>query len=438
MKFILVISFLFCSCIAFSQSYLGYISDNYSGLHSLTVNPANSADSRMKLDINLVSAGSLITNDYTYFSFSNINEIIEGEELDNIVRFPSNSNEAFADFDVLGPSFMLSIANKQGVGIVTRVRALNTYRNINGNLLEAVINSFPDENFAFEQQNLNAITHIWGEVGFVYGRTLIDTDRQLLKAGVTLKYLLGAGVAETSSNNLAGSYSFNNNTVDLNGDLSYLITYEEEQSADEFLNDLTGGFGLDLGASFELKDKNAGLRTNVHSDYKLRLGVALLDVGSITYKDKESYSYTLNAVVDADQIEEDFEEAIQINFEEQITRGDYKVKLPASLRFTADYKVTQSLYINLDMQQRLVNADLRFNSANLNRITLTPRYESRLFGFYLPITHTTPGNLFVGSGFRLGPLFVGSSTLWSTLLSDTSSAINGYIGFKIPIKRKKF
>ena len=39
----------------------------------------------------------------------------------------------------------------------------------------------------------------------------------------------------------------------------------------------------------------------------------------------------------------------------------------------------------------------------------------------------------VGTGFRAGPLFIGSGSIISNLLSNNSKAFNMYVGLKIPV-----
>ena len=47
-----------------AQSYLGFLFDNYAGVHGIISNPANIVDSRFKTDINLASVSVVATNDY--------------------------------------------------------------------------------------------------------------------------------------------------------------------------------------------------------------------------------------------------------------------------------------------------------------------------------------------------------------------------------------
>ena len=62
LSFLLVIS-LFCLR---AQSYTGYLSDNYSGLNSIALNPANIADSRFESELNLLLNGSVFLNNDSF------------------------------------------------------------------------------------------------------------------------------------------------------------------------------------------------------------------------------------------------------------------------------------------------------------------------------------------------------------------------------------
>ena len=46
---------------SFAQSYIGFGADNFNGVHGILTNPANIADSRSRIDINLISASEFST-----------------------------------------------------------------------------------------------------------------------------------------------------------------------------------------------------------------------------------------------------------------------------------------------------------------------------------------------------------------------------------------
>jgi outer membrane protein OmpA-like peptidoglycan-associated protein len=69
---------------------------------------------------------------------------------------------------------------------------------------------------------------------------------------------------------------------------------------------------------------------------------------------------------------------------------------------------------------------------------MTPRYESRWFSFYVPISSIEYSGMQVGSGLRLGAFFLGSGSVITNLISKDSRAIDFHVGFKIPVYQKKF
>ena len=89
MKRLLVFVFVFSTITISAQSYIGYITDNYNGVHGVTANPANIADARVKLDVNLVSFSALVANDYVGFSLDNITQLADGLDFNGLNTFPS-------------------------------------------------------------------------------------------------------------------------------------------------------------------------------------------------------------------------------------------------------------------------------------------------------------------------------------------------------------
>jgi len=56
--FFLILSAFLLNTTMNAQSYIGYTLDNYSGIHGVTIKPANIVDSPFKADIIIVSASA--------------------------------------------------------------------------------------------------------------------------------------------------------------------------------------------------------------------------------------------------------------------------------------------------------------------------------------------------------------------------------------------
>jgi hypothetical protein len=160
LSFLLVIS-LFCLR---AQSYTGYLSDNYSGLNSIALNPANIADSRFESELNLLLNGSVFLN----------NDFL-GYDMDDEIQKKSFSidNNVSANLDFLGPSYMFNINKKSAVALTTRVRTLFNGNEIDGTFAD---NFYNDNSADLIESVLNLKAHAWGELGITYARVITNKE----------------------------------------------------------------------------------------------------------------------------------------------------------------------------------------------------------------------------------------------------------------------
>lgn len=427
---------------SFSQSYFGYDTDNYSGIHGVAANPANIADSRVKLDINLYSLNATAANDYIGLSLENITQLITGDfsELNTISDV---DNSILVNTSIFGPSFMFSINEKHSVGVITKLRMDNTFNNISGTLFSSLIDSFGTEDFSFNQNAMDATTHIWGEVGVSYGRVLFyDYDNHYLKGGVTLKYLVGAGIAQANTNDLSGNFSAATRQLAFNGSLDYLISYDASQEIADYTKNLAGGVGMDIGFVYEYRTRSSRIgdsndNPRALNKYRAKIAVSVLDYGAITYDSIRLTRYTPNRPIDVNNLNGNLQEVLDTNFSPTSTTVNATVALPTSLRINVDYKIIPWVYANLDINQALVKTDGLYNTNGLNHFTFTPRFETRVFSAYLPVTYSELGGTSIGAGVKLGPLIIGSGSILSNLISDKTQMANVFLAFKAPINHKR-
>ncbi|SHG71039.1 hypothetical protein [Flagellimonas flava] len=118
-----------------AQSYSGFLADNYNGVHGVLQNPANIADSRLKLDLNLFGISTFFGNNYLGIrlddAFSNVGSVFDTAE-----QTPKRDNFLSANLDILGPSIMLGINKKSAVALFTRGRFFFNADDIDGTLLD--------------------------------------------------------------------------------------------------------------------------------------------------------------------------------------------------------------------------------------------------------------------------------------------------------------
>ncbi|MEO9892596.1 DUF5723 family protein [Aurantibacter sp.] len=422
-----------------AQSYVGNVMDNYAGVHGVIVNPANVFDSPFSSDINLVSASGFVGSDFIGMSIS---DLISNGEFDfdtDAERYPLSNNHFFGNVDVLGPSFMLNVGEKQSIALTTRVRGLFNLNNIDGNLYERISDGFEIGNdFNFDSNNLNTTIHVFSEIGLTYGREILKTKDQFIKGGVTFKYLMGAGGLFVDSPELSGNYNGTTNFLSTQGSLAYGSTPGFESDSPEF-SDLQSGFGVDLGLVYEFRKRiiDDNVQGTIPQQYKFKVALAITDIGSINYKDTERTDYDATGNVNALEFEtKDLDEVLEDNYTGTTTTGEQKILLPTAMQIMADYYVGHKWYVGLHTSLSMRKSTSGIVNNIINTATLAPRWESKWVSVYSPIGIRQYGDLAWGLGFRLGPLTFGSGSVLTNLISENSKNADVYVGLKIPLYKK--
>ena len=138
-KNILLLLFVISSALLEAQSYSGFLTDNYSGVNSVIVNPANITDSRFKLDINLVGASFFAGNDY--YGVNVMDALKDDYSFDaEAEKSPTTDNNAAINVDIMGPSFMFNLNKNSSIAVFTRLRSMTSINEINGTTIDDLDN----------------------------------------------------------------------------------------------------------------------------------------------------------------------------------------------------------------------------------------------------------------------------------------------------------
>ena len=440
MKYIkLLTAFLFLLNLnlSFAQNYVGHSVDNYSGVHGVVYNPSNVVGSNVRADINLFSASVFGGSDYFGINISDIINSNGGFDFDtDTEKFPSNENNFFFNADVIGPSFMFNLTKKSSIGLVSRVRANMNINNINGELYEVMADDFnSDEDFEFDSRDLNGTIHAWAEIGLAYGRIILDKPNHVVKAGVTLKFLQGAGSVFMFSPGMQGEFIASTNMLTTQGELNYGTSRDFEEGDIDF-DELTSGFGLDVGFTYQWHpNRESDTEPSYKDPYKLKIGLSLTDIGSINYKDAIVTNYDLNNTVDTSTYDDDTEEFLDDNYNGFETKKATKVKLPTALHLLIDFRFTKKIFFSAQADLSMVKDGKTLTNSVINSVIVAPRLETKWFSLYAPLSFRQYGDVSFGGGIRLGVLTIGSGSVFTNLLSDSSKTTDVYLGLKIPLYR---
>lgn len=470
-----------------AQQLLGLSSSNFAGTNSIYANPSSIADARHAFYLNLFTADVTVTNNYFSYDgpYSPIKLFMEELPLE-LEYLKENKNGKpklmYGSAEVRGPSFMLRLSPKHSFGVSTRFRAGMQVNNLSENLArlikvedggtaEDLINQISEDNTF----NLNA--NAYAELGFTYARVLVNNEKHFLKAGFTAKKLAGgysafftnAGtkfrlVEETGTGSDTNANDYVLEIDRINGQYAYVKEDAlEDLTASDAINMFTDGnvpgkgWGGDIGFTYEYRPNIEKYRFMMDGEevqdeqknkYKVRIGVSLMDVGGITYKNpsqvvgynvvRENVRLRFSDFDDASGSEEIAEELRQsFNLTDADRLTSFTSSLPTALNINVDYHLAGPLYVNTTLVQGLKKKDaigMRQNSL----LAITPRAEMKALELAFPIALQNNYSVFtVGAMVKLGPFFIGSDNIGGAFNMGDPYGANLYAGLSVlPLLKK--
>jgi hypothetical protein len=428
---------------SFSQDFAGLRTSNYAGVNGVFFNPANIAGSPYRWDVNIGSANFMVGNNTGSFSFRNLTHSFNGDSLRQLIAGAKTGvASAMVSTEALGPSFMFN-AGKSAFAFTSRVRVMQNTKKMDGKLLDEFLNgkvADPSLPYDFTVNGNNRVNaNAWTEFGVSFGQVFVDDGPHFFKGGITLKYLAGVGNAYLQMDNTHGTLNTDPTGVYLSQVAGTVGVNFGGTSVDDIKNGHFGGLsskgiGGDIGFVYEYR--------SMPDVYKLRMGIALLDVGSIRYTRDASRTGVYSAHVQGTERLYVSEFGNIDNYKQfmdthpqyftsvpQENGKTYDVSLPTTLQIDLDYRLAGGLYANVSGQLSMVG-DKPYNSSYYNTIALTPRWEGRHFGIFLPMSYNSLTNFIAGFAAHLGPLYFGSGSALSALFNNSRQA-DVFVGVRI-------
>ena len=478
-KTLLALLFGCWSSLTFGQNNLGHHTDNYSGVYSLSYNPAEIVDSRYSFHMNIVGAGFTVSNNYLGIKrsalFSDRSFAFEDPDFsDNylVERLNGKRKGVYVSGEVLAPlSFMANFGKEKSHAMGFSMR-LRTHTNVNGvdeNLAtmsynELLLSSL--YNVGIQNENFSIQSNTWAEYGITYGTTLLNTGKHFVSFAGTAKLTQGLANTYFYSDNLDVTFPTDSTVTVTQSDLRF--GYSSILGTN--INDIGGnatkgtrfGVGLDVGAVWEFRPKVDNYKYGMDGNpdyldprkekYKVKVGLGIIDMGFTPYqRDNGVFGEYYADRADID-IEESFgaafdefgnsglqafEDTISSLFVETTAeKGTYKVSLPMRINAYVDYNIWKGFYANLAASIAPAFKNNPEKTRGISEFSITPRFEHKWFSFYLPVSVNTHGNPHLGTGMRVGPLALGTNDILPLMGKKTIYDANFYMNLSIPIGKK--
>lgn len=443
--------------LANAQDIPGYNVSNYAGISGFHLNPASIADSRYKFDMNLFGAGAGFYNNYIGFKRQILNDYQGGdlkerfmvEGVNNASRIRIN-NQNYLQL----PSFMVTVSPKIALAFNFRIRSLVNIDNVNPELARLSYSGFSEESLFNlklnnDQFSMNAMA--WSEYGIGYAQVLKGKGKHFFKIGGQAKIISGLGAGYFYARDLDYSWKNKDTLSVFESDFGYghstNFEFDEENVKYKFVTKPSIGFDVGLVYEFRPKYKDylynldglTDLERRDKEKYLFRLGVSLLDLGRVKFtKSPNSNDFSANIQNwDVSNLKfnsvQDFNDTIRRRFGMRQSVGDFNMALPTALSIQADWNAGKNFFVNFTsfVSPRIISDESKVHSLSYYRVT--PRWDHKWFGLFVPVGLNGYGQFNLGTGVRVGPLVIGSSNVGNLLVGKHITGLDAHFALKIPI-----
>jgi outer membrane protein OmpA-like peptidoglycan-associated protein len=470
------LTLMICFKSTYSQRYLGVATSNWGGTNALYLNPALMGNSRVKWSIDLFSLNMGVDNNFASLKTDNFFSKLTNADKFKVADFLNyNSadkvNLTIPGGEVRGPGFYISINDKHSLSLTTRARVFNQFRGFSSTLFRSVVDdNFKDQNgnIPLAEKDFNWTANVWSELGLTYAFTLLDNGEHVLRAGVTARYLGGAGYIGLYGKSVNANYFNAQDSVRVNSAdfhiASNLASGEGISSVansggffDGFLGKGGGlGFGGDFGLTYEYRPDYRShtyemdgdkFRMNPEEDaYAFRISAAITDVGSIRYKKANQQAAVsgsgyfkpkeLGDILDDHKQTEAY--LRQHGLKTDTNSNASTISLPTALVFGFDYHIHKHFYANATFIGGLNKPTDKLANVTYTQLSVTPRYDSRVISVGIPLTYNFTSQSFkAGIGFRVAGFVLGSDDVLALVGGKNAKGANFYLGASIPINKRK-
>ena len=456
-------SFLLTSTNIYAQNFHALHGSSYSGATSIFNNPASPNNSLHKWDLNIFATqvsnitNSIYAKNLQFPAFGNTSiQLTEGNQ--------NKYNHQSIDINLF--NLMYQIDKKQTITGGLRIR---TYSHIKTNAFEINDSTSSLKQFLINNRTVPYIQGFatqsgWLEGNLNYSRIIHESSDGRLSGGITLQILKNISGAYTRINKLSyletksatdTSYTF----TGAGGSYAYSANYDDiseyislQGNINQMIKVSPGGLGISFGVEYIAYNKSVSVGENEPKPYDWKLGLSIMDIGASKYNTSiytGQFSNPNTVITDADlnrkltnvNSTKDFRDSLATVFNTfTALASSFSINSPTRMIINIDRALGNHFFVNgqLSMNFRSASNLNKINTRELNLLTVTPRWETNLWGIYFPIQYNTQGQFWLGAAIKAGPLVAGIHS-FGILKKDPLLNGGGYLMISIhPFQKRTY
>jgi hypothetical protein len=426
-----------------SQERLGIVTENYSGIGNIFINPANSAHTPFQFDLNFGTASFFLNNRVLNLPSSTFAETFGGDSLSlSLADFKYGSAEVKLLYKF--PSLALRFENFT-IGAFSNFRFAASGKNfpneIGKKLLKGFDPSYANTSYKLKKHEFASLG--WQESGFNISRVANYFTHERLYFGANIKFL----------NRGAGFYFGSDNAYDFTilDSLHYFV-----QQYGGLIGRGNKGWGVsgDLGLKFVKFEKGPWFsnRRNenekLYNNYIFSAGISLIDLGWMKFRKGQSTQFLVNNInveIDTSILNNlsypdptamlvgalgNLQSAISSS---SATVEKFSMQMPTTLSYQVDWQPLRYLYLNLTGKVAVpLFSGGRLPAAGM--VAFTPRLETKKLMIAIPFSLYRYKEPTFGLAIRYRGLTVGSDVMATGNRTTGFNHVDFYFSFKLSIE----
>ncbi len=443
----------------FSQNYHAVNGSPYAGSLGAGNNPGSIVNYKEAWDITLLSAQvKMSTNAVAVVNYSLLSRPSGSQYMISNGNF---SRYAKSNFNLHLINGRVALGRNQAVAFGLNVRGYQSVQSSPYHFRDSAksLRSFLKINEGNPVLNGNITTSTWIELFGTYGRTIMDNETGRFNAGITVKLMRGVSGAYAAIQNVGVARNMQGNSAvyllkTVNGSYGYSSNLDRGESSkstfqnakDIFIGS-QGGVSADIGLEYLVKTQAVTGYNDDESyyDYEWKISAAFLDIGKNNFR-YGRHSRSANGVRPGmthivlekkftplksfGALNDSLATVVQ-NF--KALSGKFSILTPMRFVVNIDKPLYNDFYLNAEVSANLssVVGPAKLRADEMNLLTLTPRWETRKLGVFLPVQYNTKGQFWIGGAFKAGPLLLGVHNLGHIFAKNTLQDGGGYVALVI-------
>lgn len=443
-----------------AQQFIGINSSTYTAIQNMPSNPAWVNNSANGIEVNAISLSTLFgTNAYLFnkdWILSSDFPTKGSSSSDYTKDHNRGKKHLWGNVDIIGPAVSFQYKKEHHIGIYSRMRLIvrgGGVENSNFQLLgKTEADNTTQETISINNSGFSL--HAFSEIGVTYGRVLRNDHYNIFKAGVTVKYVMGIAAGSIYIDKLKYT-EYPSESLDTLGELEGQITAKYSYNIDKYIEGDAmnnpsewfnragkGSLGFDIGVQYEYHPNG---NPNYETPYLFSIAASITDIGGINYyADTGSAVYKANIQsVSVDDYTKKNTELFSTYFNRLVqdtllSKTDesekFSVGLPTAFRLNMDWNAEKNFNINVNMLMNLKGSNgTIYKPAYVSYLNITPTYGNDKYKVGIPFTFIGYQTMSIGASVIAGPLYIGSGSILSSLISKRIRNFDLYAGLTLKL-----